>query len=74
MFGLGKDRSRLGKFLDNNDITQEELKDSSGLSRDGISLLCKGKTNINPTENTMRKIVGALRRMGHDVDMEDFWG
>lgn len=71
-YGLGKSRSKLGVFLDINDITQEALCNSSGLSRDTISSWCKGR-NIIPTENTQIKIVGALRRMGHDVGMGDFW-
>jgi transcriptional regulator with XRE-family HTH domain len=74
MFGLNKSRTKLGSFLDRHGITQEELSNLSGLSRDGISRLCDGNKSISPNENTVVKIVGALRRKGHNVTIDDFWG
>jgi predicted transcriptional regulator len=73
MFGLGKPRTDLGKYLDRYDISQGELATISGISRDGISRLCDGTKDIEPNEGTCVKIVGALRRMGYDVEMSDFW-
>jgi len=75
MFGLGKTRTKLGKFIDKNknEINQEWLAKSSGLSRDGISRLCDGEKNVSPTEDSMRKVISALRRKGYDVTMADFW-
>lgn len=72
-YGLGKKRSKLGKFLDKNNITQELIGNSSRISRHAISLLCNSRTNINPTENTQVKIIGTLRRLGYDVSFTDFW-
>jgi transcriptional regulator with XRE-family HTH domain len=71
MFGLGKDRSALGKFLDSNDISQEELSEMTGIPRQTISYLCKGSNYANPQEGTRRKIVNALRREGYDVEFAD---
>lgn len=75
MFGLGKPRTKLGKFIDGNKdkLDQGKLAKSSGLSRDGVSRLCDGGKGVNPNETTQRKIIGALRRMGFDVGPDDFW-
>lgn len=74
LFGLGKPRTALGKFIDaQSNINQEKLAKACKMSRDGISRLCDGNKNIRPTADTQIKIVGALRRMGCDVTREDFW-
>lgn len=73
MWGLGKKRSRLGKFIDSKGITQGDLAKRSGLGRNTISRACDGDGDIYATPSTQVKIVGALRRMGYDVRAEDFW-
>jgi putative transcriptional regulator len=73
MFGLGKNRTRLGKFIDKHKISQGELAKGSGKSRNTISDLCDGNENVQANEETQFKIVGALRRMGHNVSVSDFW-
>jgi len=74
MFGLGKPRTRLGKFIDADaELSQELVAKKSGVSRDGISDLCDGRKNIRPGEKTQVKIIGALRRMGYNVNPDDFW-
>jgi putative transcriptional regulator len=72
-FGLGKQRTRLGRFIDRNGISQLQLTQKSGVSRNEISRLCDGSKDISPNEVTMLKIIGALRREGYDVSMSDFW-
>ena len=71
MFGLGKPRTELGRFIDRANISQGELVESSGVSKNEISRLCS--SDVTPRSLTMIKIIGALRRLGHDVTMEDFW-
>lgn len=72
MFGLGKPRSELGRFIDKNNLTQEAVRLKAGVGRDIMSELC-GNKNYQPQEKTMVKIVGALRSMGYDVSIDDFW-
>jgi putative transcriptional regulator len=73
VFGLGKPRSKLGRFLDRNGIKQEWLSSESGLNRDSISDLCKNYQNSSPQERTMVKVISALRKHGFDVKINDFW-
>ena len=40
-FTLGKKRSKFGKFLDKNDITQKDVVKKSSVSRGTISRLCQ---------------------------------
>ncbi|NOU71423.1 transcriptional regulator [Paenibacillus sp. LMG 31458] len=70
--GLGKSRTKLGKFIDRKKITQGELAKASGKSRNAISDLCDGDKHQANTE-TKYEIVGTLRRMGHDVSISDLF-
>jgi DNA-binding XRE family transcriptional regulator len=72
MFGLGKSRTDVGRFLDKNKLTQESVRLSADISRETMADIC-GNANYNPHSKTMIKIVGVLRRMGYDVDITDFW-
>lgn len=74
MFGLGKSRSPLGKFLDETpNISQEWLSIKTGKNRDTISDLCDGRKNVNPRTNTKQLIISVLRKHGYDVKASDFW-
>lgn len=70
--GLGRDRTRAGRILDVNIISQEEFAEESGLSRRTLNRICSenGYTG-NPT--TRRTFIDALYRMGIDVDEEDIF-
>jgi len=72
-FGLGKNRSEFGRFLDSNSISQQEIADKSGVSKSTISRLC-GPEGYEPTMKTGRKIIRVLRKYDPGVDYEDFWG
>ena len=72
MYGLNKPRTKLGMFLDEHKITQEKVRVAAGLNRDVMSSVC-GNENHNPQEKTMIRIVSALRKMGYDVRVSDFW-
>jgi putative transcriptional regulator len=72
LFGLGKPRSRLGKWIDRH-MTQEDFIGITGLSRTQVSRLCDGRSDIRPHASTQINIVGALRRKGYNVVREDFW-
>ncbi|MFC0560788.1 helix-turn-helix domain-containing protein [Halalkalibacter alkalisediminis] len=72
MFGLGKKRSKFGKFLDKNRIMQEEIAKESGVSRNTISRLTKSDEN-RPSMKNASKIIKSLRNNGYNVDNDDFW-
>jgi putative transcriptional regulator len=71
-FGLGKKRSKLGKWLDRRGISQQELEKMSGVSRGTISRLCSDDKN-SPTLKTAKKIINALKKLDKSVGYDDFW-
>ncbi|MEH7157492.1 helix-turn-helix transcriptional regulator [Neobacillus drentensis] len=71
-FGLGKKRSKFGRFLDKNSITQQEIANESGVSKSTISRLCQPE-EFEPTMSSAKKIIKALRDFGFSVDYDDFW-
>jgi hypothetical protein len=74
MFGLGKKRSKLGRFLDANGLNQEWLVKESKLSRDAVSRLCSGEQDPEKLHvKTKSKAISALRKNGYDVRSDHFW-
>lgn len=73
MHGLGKKRTRLGRFLDKNKITQGWLVENAKLNRNTVTQLC-GDDKYEPRAETVQKIISAFRKHGHDVQGSDFWG
>jgi putative transcriptional regulator len=72
-FGLGKPRSKLGRYIDKHEITQVDLSKKSGVSRTTIGNLCSND-GFEPNMRTAKKIVRALRELtGKNVDYDDFW-
>jgi transcriptional regulator with XRE-family HTH domain len=73
MFGFwgGKQRSRLGKWLDERGISQEWLVDKSKVSRNTVSELASGKRN--PTLPTIKKILKAIREVDPAAKADDFF-
>jgi putative transcriptional regulator len=72
-FNLGKtSRSKIARFLDKKNITQQELAKKSGVSKSTISRICQGD-NFSPTMKNAQKIIKALKKDGHNVDYDDFW-
>ncbi|KKX53282.1 MULTISPECIES: hypothetical protein [Brevibacillus] len=72
MFGLGKKRSRLGKFLDERGIKQQWLANEAKLNKKTISQLATDDDYI-PAGQTMRKVLQVLRRVDPKVKQDDFW-
>ncbi|MGO4887052.1 helix-turn-helix domain-containing protein [Anaerobacillus sp. MEB173] len=76
MFGLffGKPRSKLGKFLDKNGISQEWLIKKSGLGRNTISRLCSGDSDHEPTARTIKKVMNVIRKeIDPNAKSDDFF-
>lgn len=73
MFGLGKPRSKFGRFLDKHKIRQQDLVKESKVNKTTISRLCQGDT-FKPSLTNGNKIIKALRKMtGKNVNIDDFW-
>ncbi len=73
MFGLGKPRTKFGKWIDKHGIKQIDLEKKTKLSRGVISRLCNEKDH-EPTFRTISKVKKALKELGHDLDKNRFWG
>ncbi|MBB3132147.1 hypothetical protein FHS19_006874 [Paenibacillus rhizosphaerae] len=74
MYGLGKNRSLLGRYLDRNKIKQDWLAKEAGLSRNVIGRLCDGERSDDKIQVRSKVLViSALRKNGHDVRAADFW-
>lgn len=71
-FGLGKNRSKLGKWLDRRGISQTEFAKMSGVSRPTITRLCSDDDQ-QPRMGTLKKIMNALRKLDKNVDVNDFF-
>lgn len=72
-FGLGKKRSKLGKWLDRHGISQAEFSKISGVSRPTITRLCSDDKH-EPNMSTAKKIIKAIRKLTEkDVHFDDFW-
>ena len=70
--GLGKQRSKLGEWLDNRGIKQEWLVSKSKIGRTTISSAC-GDSEYIPTGSTIKKILEALREIDPSVGVGQFW-
>jgi transcriptional regulator with XRE-family HTH domain len=71
MNGLGKARSRFGKWIDQHSISQKQLSEKSGISRNTISRLAN--TDDLPSMTNAKKILETLRSEGYDVQIADLW-
>ena len=58
MFGLGKKRTKLGRWLDRRGIKQEWVVDKGGVSRTTVSNAC-GDEHYIPSGTSIKKIIKA---------------
>jgi hypothetical protein len=72
MWGIGKRRSKLGKFLDKHGYTQEDLRESSKVGRNTVSKACSDPDYI-PSPNVMKKLLIAIRKIKPNAKIDDFW-
>jgi predicted transcriptional regulator len=72
MWGIGKPRTKLGKWLDKRSIEQQELEKVSKVSRKTITKACNDKDYI-PGPGVMKKILKAIRQIDPNAKMNDFW-
>lgn len=67
-FGLGKKRTRFGKWIDKKGISQQDISKKTGVNRNTISKLCNDK-EYKPKISTGVKITKPFNK-----NYEDFWG
>jgi transcriptional regulator with XRE-family HTH domain len=72
MFGLGKKRSKFGKWLDKKGVSQQSVARKSGVSRSTISNLAKDPDHTANTR-TLKKIMKALKEVDPSVKSNNFW-
>lgn len=72
MFGLGKPRTALGKWIDKKGISQEELSKLAEINRDTTGAACS-KQGYIPSPTVMKKILKALREVDPSVQASQFW-
>lgn len=71
--GLGKDRTKLGAWVDRKlgYGGQAKLMEICGIDKNTATRVCAGGSK--PNQSTRGRIVQALRQAGHDVYEDDFW-
>lgn len=72
MFGIGKRRSKLGKWLDKRGMSQEWVRTKSRVNRTTVSKICSDPDYV-PSGSTMKKIIKALREIDPYVSADEFW-
>lgn len=73
MFGLGKERTPFGEFLDKNHIKQERISEESGLHRETVSRACND-AGYKVRKSVRKLLADAARKLsGKAVDQNDFW-
>jgi predicted transcriptional regulator len=72
MFGLGKRRSKFGKWIDRKGIKQEDIRKKANIGNGTISDMCN-KDDYSPRISTWVKVQRALKSMGYNVDRDDFF-
>lgn len=65
-------RTKFGRFLDKNGISQKEIEKKAKLSRATVSRLCNDHT-YKPKISTATKITRGLNKLGKNVDEREFW-
>jgi transcriptional regulator with XRE-family HTH domain len=72
MWGLGKPRSKLGRFIDKHGYSIQDLSKASKVNRNTLGKVCSDKEYI-PSPAVMKKILNAIRKIDPSAKMNDFW-
>ena len=72
MLGLGKRRTKLGKWLDARGIKQEWLIKKSGGSKGTVTNVCS-EDGYMPSGTTIQKIIKAVKEVDASVKATQFW-
>lgn len=72
MWGLGKSRSKLGKWLDKQGLEQQDLVSEASVNKNTVSKVCNDGDYI-PSQAVVKKILKAVRKIDPNAKMSDFW-
>lgn len=72
MWGLGKKRTKLGKWLDQRGLEQQELVKAAKVSKNTVTKACNDKNYI-PSQSVVKKLLTAIRQHDKNARMSDFW-
>ena len=68
-----KQRSKFGKWMDEQDYTQKEFSQASGVSQDTITKAC-ADDNWMPSPIVVRKIMNTVKKLDPSIkDSSEFW-
>jgi putative transcriptional regulator len=68
----GLPRSKFGKWLDKQKVSQSDLSRISGIPISTISALVRGESE-SPTRLTEKKLRKAIKEIDPNMDSNDFW-
>lgn len=71
--GIGVPRSKFGRWMQQNRISQEELSSASGVSPATISRLMRDDER-DPSWRVRKRLMDAMRRYDSEISASDFWG
>lgn len=72
MWGTGKKRTKLGKFIDRKGYSQEDLISASKVNRTTVSKICNDPS-YTPSMSTVKKIMKAIRQLDSNAKTDDFF-
>jgi predicted transcriptional regulator len=72
MWGMGKPRSKLGKWIDQKGLEQQDLAKIANVSKNTVTKACSD-TNYIPRQDVMKKLLKAIRKVDPHLKMSDFW-
>ena len=72
MFGLGKKRTKFGKWIDQKKISQEEIAAAAGVGRNTIGRITND-FEYQPGSGTVAKIIRGLEKLGHKASAKDLF-
>ncbi|NBI28344.1 helix-turn-helix domain-containing protein [Chengkuizengella marina] len=71
--GLGRNRSKLGSWMDENKISQKELGEKTGINKSTISDLCREDEDRHPNRKTKDKIMEVINEVDPKATKKKFW-
>ncbi|MBY0094956.1 helix-turn-helix transcriptional regulator [Priestia aryabhattai] len=72
MWGTGKKRTKLGKFIDRKGYSQEDLISASKVNRTTVSKICNDP-NYSPSMSTVKKVMKAIKQLEPNAKADDFF-
>ncbi|MEC1723930.1 helix-turn-helix transcriptional regulator [Schinkia azotoformans] len=72
MWGIGKKRTKVGKWIDRHSLSQEDLSQATKISRNTISKICNDP-EYAPNAGTIKKIMVAIRKIDPNAKVDDFF-